>query len=63
MRNAFMPGKLLPVIQRQRVNSMPLEQQIDRPRYLPARPALDRIGAQVAAFTINQRDQIAVSAP
>lgn len=58
MCNALMPGKLLSVIQRQRVNGVSLKQQIDRPGYLSARPALDRIGTQLTAFSIYQRDQI-----
>ncbi|MNE94477.1 hypothetical protein D3C81_1572780 [compost metagenome] len=53
-----MPGKLPSVIQRQRVSGMALKHQIDRPRYLPARSALDRIGAQIAAFAINQGHQV-----
>jgi hypothetical protein len=54
-----MPGKLLSVVQRQRVYNITFERQIDRTRYLPACPALDRIGIQVIALAINQRYQIA----
>lgn len=54
-----MSGELLSVVQRQRVYNMTFERQVDRPRYLPSRPTLDRIGTQVAALAINQRDQFA----
>ena len=53
-----MPGKLPSVIQGQSVNGMTLKHQIDRSCYLPVRSALDRIGAQIAAFAINQRHKI-----
>jgi hypothetical protein len=53
-----MPSKLLAVIQRQRVYRMPLKRLIDRPHYLYSRPALCRIGIQIAAPATNQRDQI-----
>ena len=57
-----MSGKLLSAVQRQRAYNMTFERQIDRPRDLPSCPALDRIGTQVAALAINQRDPIAAHA-
>jgi len=41
---------------------MPLKQQINRSRHLLTCPSFDRVGAQVTAFTIHQRDQIATQA-